>query len=69
MFKRDMLARIYRRWRARDWRCRCGKKVFDNSALGSHPLAPRIPDSRCAWHRSVRAQVLAGKITRPEDAR
>jgi hypothetical protein len=64
-----MFKRLWRRWRARTWRCRCGKRVFDKTALGSHPLAPTIPDSNCAWHKSVRAQVLSGRITRSEDAR
>lgn len=64
-----MIKALVRRWRARNWRCRCGKKIFDRSALGSHPLAPGVPNSMCGWHLSVRRQVLAGVITRQEDAR
>jgi hypothetical protein len=66
---REWLQHPIRRFRARRWRCRCGKRVFDNSALGSHPLAPTIPNSRCAWHPSVRMQVMRGKIRKAEDAR
>jgi hypothetical protein len=64
-----MIKRLIRRWIARKWRCRCGKRVFDKSALGSHSLAPAILNSRCAWHESVKEQVLNGVITRAEDAR
>lgn len=63
-----MIKRLYRRWRARNWRCRCGKRVFDKAALGSHPLAPKVPNSNCVWHPSVIKQVLNGTITRREDA-
>lgn len=63
------MIKLFRRWRARNWRCRCGKKVFDPAALGSHPLAPKTPNSMCAWHPSVRRQVLDGTISRAEDAR
>jgi hypothetical protein len=47
---------LYRRWHARDWRCRCGKRVFGDA-------------EGCWWHDSVRQQVLDGEISREEDAR
>jgi hypothetical protein len=65
----ENLRRLKRRIVARNWRCRCGKKVFDKAALGSHPLAPSVPDSNCAWHRTVQLKVLDGRIKTPEDAR
>lgn len=62
----QFLAKLYRRWRARHWRCRCGKRVFDRHALQPHPLAPSHPG--CGWHESVRRQVLSGDIRHRKDA-
>jgi len=50
------LTYLRRRWRARNWTCRCGARVFAES-------------TGCERHGSVRSQVLSGKITRAEDAR
>jgi hypothetical protein len=66
---KEWLRHPIRRFRARHWRCRCGKRVFDNAALGSHPLAPATPNSNCHWHLSVRMQVMRGKIRKAADAR
>jgi hypothetical protein len=51
-----LLLRLYRRYRARTWDCRCGHRVFTDGC-------------GCEWHPSVRAQVLDGTITQPEQAR
>lgn len=62
-----MIMKLFRRWRARNWRCRCGRKVFDKTALLPSYTAPKQP--RCGWHSSVREQVLSGKITDSKSAR
>jgi hypothetical protein len=45
-----MMLKLIRRFRARNWRCRCGKHVFADP-------------NGCKWHDRVREWALTGQQT------